>query len=69
MEVGSPRIQAAKSLTMNTQSGKILPALCFFFSLQNMAYQADDVTKNKILEVLGPEQLFRLAWQFSPRSI
>lgn len=31
---------------------------CFPFT-QNMAYQADDVTKNKILEVLGPEQLFR----------
>lgn len=25
-----------------------------------MAYQADEGTKNKILEVLGPEQLFRL---------
>ena len=24
-----------------------------------MAYQADEGTKNKILEVLGPEQLFR----------
>lgn len=30
------------------------------WALMNMAYQADDVTKNKILEVLGPEQLFSL---------
>lgn len=28
------------------------------WALMNMAYQADDVTKNKILEVLGPDQLF-----------
>ncbi|KAM7446608.1 Armadillo repeat-containing protein 8 [Porites harrisoni] len=30
------------------------------WALMNMAYQADDVTKNKILEVLGPDQLFNL---------
>ncbi|XP_044183819.1 armadillo repeat-containing protein 8-like isoform X2 [Acropora millepora] len=30
------------------------------WALMNMAYQADDVTKNKILEVLGPDQLFSL---------
>ena len=29
-----------------------------------MAYQADHLTKNKILEVLGPEQLFRLELLF-----
>ncbi|XP_078344831.1 armadillo repeat-containing protein 8-like isoform X1 [Oculina patagonica] len=28
------------------------------WALMNMAYQADPLTKNKILEVLGPEQLF-----------
>ncbi|XP_058941840.1 armadillo repeat-containing protein 8 [Pocillopora verrucosa] len=30
------------------------------WALMNMAYQADEGTKNKILEVLGPEQLFSL---------
>lgn len=30
------------------------------WALMNMAYQADHLTKNKILEVLGPEQLFSL---------
>lgn len=30
------------------------------WALMNMAYQADDLTKNKILEALGPEHLFNL---------